>query len=98
MSGGSLSYLCYKEFPEICGYTNEMEEVEKCLLKNGYTDIAKDVRRLIEYIESARNRVEVLSENLFDVFHTVEWFFSGDIGDDTFKKHLEEYRRGKTDD
>ena len=49
MSGGSHNYLCYTEFPEIMNRTSDMVDVEKELIKLGYTDIAKDVRRLIEY-------------------------------------------------
>ena len=67
MSGGSLGYLYNKEFPEVCNYIDEMETVEKELISQGYTDIAKDVRRLIEYCLTAKNRIGVLFENLSDV-------------------------------
>ena len=29
MSGGSLSYLYNKQFPEVCNYIDEMKKVEK---------------------------------------------------------------------
>lgn len=94
MSGGSLNYLCYAEFPEILGKTAEMEEAEEILLKMGYTDIAKDVRRLIEYCKSSENRISVLFEQLEDVFHDVEWYHSADISKTTLIKRLENYRKG----
>lgn len=95
MSGGSLKYLCYKEPEELFNYTGELEDVENILLRYGYTDIARDVRRLIEYIKSAHVRIDVLSEQLKDVFHAVEWRESCDYGDDTLIEHLELYRTGK---
>lgn len=95
MSGGSLSYLYNKEFPEVCNYIDEMETVEKELISQGYTDIAKDVRRLIEYCLTAKNRIGVLFENLSDVFHAVEWRYSSDYGDKKMLEAFDEYRKGK---
>ena len=71
MSGGSLSYLYNKEFPEVCNYIDEMKKVEKELISQGYTDIARDVRRLIEYCLTAENRISVLFDNLSDVSRSV---------------------------
>lgn len=94
MSGGSHNYLCYTEMPDIIGKTEDMEDIENELIKLGYSDIAKDVRRLIEYCNSAKVRIEVLFEQLEDVFHDVEWYCSADIGKETLIKRLEEYRKG----
>jgi hypothetical protein len=93
MSGGSLNYLCYKQPEELFHYIDEMERVETELIKQGAVDIAKDVRRLIEYIKTAEIRIGVLSERLNGVFHAVEWWKSGDFGDDSLAKALENYRR-----
>ena len=98
MSGGSLNYLCYKSPEELFHYIAEMEEVEAELITRNAMDIAKDVRRLIEYIKTAENRIGVLSEQLNNVFHAVEWWQSGDIGDDSMLKALENYRMNKTAD
>lgn len=99
MSGGSLSYLYNKQFPEVCNYIGEMKKVEKELISQGYTDIARDVRRLIEYCLTAENRISVLFDNLSDVFHAVEWYYSSDYGKDTLIEELDRYRAGqfKTD-
>ncbi len=94
MSGGSLNYLCYAEFPEMLGKTAEMEEAEETLLEMGYTDIAKDVRRLIEYCKSAENRISVLFEQLEDVLHDIEWYHSADIDKKTLIERLEKHRKG----
>ena len=92
MSGGSHNYLCYAEIPDILSRTSDMESMEQSLLSLGYTDIAKDVRRLIEYCLSAENRISVLFEQLEDVFHAIEWYDSGDIGKESLIERLEQYR------
>lgn len=96
MSGGSHNYLCYAETHELLeGYRiRDMEEMEQCLIVMGYVDIAKDVRRLIEYCLSAENRIGVLFEQLENVFHDIEWNHSADIGNETLIKTLEKYRKG----
>lgn len=54
MSGGSYDYLFCKETCELFNYSNirTLEEMESRFLGLGYDDIAKDFRRLIEYIKS----------------------------------------------
>ena len=75
MSGGSFGYLCYKDVPELMepSSISNLEIMVQHLQLYGYEDIARDTQRLIEYIRSASIRIEVLSENLNDVFHAVEW-------------------------
>lgn len=92
MSGGSLNYLCYKGPDELFNYIEEMEAVELVLLGHGAQDIARDVRRLIEYVKSAEIRIAVLAENLRGVFKAVEWYSSGDYGKDSLLDQLEKYR------
>ena len=94
MSGGSYDYLFCKETCELFSYSNirTLEEMESRFLELGYDDIAKDFRRLIEYIKSANNRVEVLGNQLNNLMHDIEWYDSGDIGKDTLAKRVEEYR------
>ena len=93
MSGGSHNYLCFSEMPDIISRISDMEEMEQELISLGYKDIAKDTRRLIEYCISAENRISVLFEQLQDVFHAIEWFDSGDIGEETLIKEFEKYRK-----
>lgn len=93
MSGGCLNYLCYKEPEELYHCISDLEEAEDFLLKEGYLDVAKDVRRLIEYINSSKNRIEVLQENLKDVFKAVDWCMSGDYGKERVKDAVERYRK-----
>jgi hypothetical protein len=96
MSGGSFGYLCYKDVPELMepSSISNLEIMVQHLQLYGYEDIARDTQRLIEYIRSASIRIEVLSENLNDVFHAVEWHESGDTGRETMIAELEKYRNG----
>lgn len=96
MSGGSFGYLCYKDVPELMepSSISNLEIMVQHLQEYGYEDIARDTQRLIEYIQSASIRIEVLSENLNDVFHAVEWHESGDISRETMIERLENYRNG----
>ena len=96
MSCGSFGYLCYKDVPELMepSSISNLEIMVQHLQLYGYEDIARDTQRLIEYIRSASIRIEVLSENLNDVFHAVEWHESGDTGRETMIAELEKYRNG----
>ena len=99
MSGGSMSYLYDKDVsylfrPE---YLEHLEAAEAMLLCSGYKDIAKDVRWLIEYVNSAENRIGVLFDMLRNVFHALEWYCSADYGKDSLVRELEKYRRGDGD-
>ena len=95
MSGGYFDYLCFKEFPDCINQIKTMEEMEQELIKRGYTDIAEDIRRLIEYCLSAENRIRVLFEKLSPVFHDIEWYYSGDISEKSLIAELEKYRKGE---
>ena len=57
MSGGSYDYLYCKECHELFAYSNvrTLEEMESRFLELGYEDVAKDFRRLIEYIKYLNN-------------------------------------------
>ena len=96
MSGGSLNYLYNKEPSELFHRIDDLESVEYELLKRGAKDIARDVRRLIEYIEAAENRIGVLSEQLHDIMHAVEWRLSYDYGEDDLQHEIEAYREEAT--
>ena len=99
MSGGSWNYLYTKEIDDLMQYSNieTLEEMADYLNQNGYEDVAKDTMRLVEYIKSAKIRVETLFEMLSPVFKAVEWYCSGDWGKDRVGKAIEEYRNGNGD-
>ena len=99
MSGGSWDYLYAEEIDDLMQY-RDIELLGKMadyLNQNGYEDVAKDTRRLVEYIKSAKIRVETLFEMLSPIFKAVELYCSGDWGKDRVGKAIEEYRNGKGD-
>lgn len=97
MSGGSYDYLFCKEAEELFKRDNvrALEDMEERLIEFDFIDVAKDFRRLIEYIKSASIRVEVLGDQLKELMHDIEWFDSGDIGMDDLAVCVEKYRSGK---
>ena len=99
MSGGSWNYLYLKEIDDLMQRSNieTLEEMADYLNQNGYEDVAKDTRRLVEYIRSAKIRVETLFEMLSPVFKAVEWYYSADWGKYKVDEAIEEYRNGKGD-
>jgi len=99
MSGGSYDYLYLKETEDLfkLDNINYLSDMAVVLSKEGYEDVSRDVVRLIEYIKSAWNRVDVLREQLSDVMRSVEWFDSLDFDLDTLKEHIEMYRLDKKD-
>lgn len=93
MSGGSLNYLYFKDAAELMNAVADLEVVEAELLHTFEAkDVAKDVRRLIEYINSANNRISVLAEQLKEVMHAIEWYDSGDYGRESVNRCLNDYR------
>ena len=92
MSGGSLNYLYCKDPCELYDHISDLEQAENYLLSEGYMDVARDVRRLIEYVITSRNRIDVLQENLKEVFKSIEWYQSADSGKDRVERAVEEYR------
>ena len=59
--------------------------------------MAKDTQRLVEYIKSASIRIETLFEALSPVFKAVEWFDSGDWGEETLNNEILKYRNARLD-
>lgn len=94
MSGGSYNYLFCKEASYLLDNVGDLEDMSEILIKEGYEDVALDMCRLVEYIKSAKIRIDVLSHQLSGVMKAVEWYDSCDIGKDTLKERIEEYRRG----
>lgn len=92
MSGGSINYLYCKDPAELFDCAIDIEDMTETLIKLNYLDVAKDMTRLAEYIKTARNRVEVLSEQLKPIMRAVEYYVSCDISEDTLKERIEEYR------
>lgn len=99
MSGGSWNYLCCKDIDELMnGSSIELlQDMVDRLNSAGFKDVAKDTQRLVEYIKSAKIRIETLFEALSPVFKAVEWFDSGDWGEETLNNEVLKYRKSNID-
>ncbi|MBP5413663.1 MAG: hypothetical protein ILN61_00225 [Lachnospiraceae bacterium] len=93
MSGGSFNYLYCKEVTDLMNSASDLEEMSEILTREGYEDVARDMRRLIEYIKSAQIRIGVLAEQLRDIMKAVEWYEDCDIGKETLNTKIEAYRQ-----
>lgn len=99
MSGGSWNYLFCKDIDELMNgsSTELLQDMADRLNSAGFEDVAKDTQRLVEYIKSARIRIETLFETLSPVFKAVEWFDSGDWGEETLNNEVLKYRKSNID-
>ena len=94
MSGGSFNYIYCRDAEKLFDSRSiaDLASIEEILLQHNEMDVAKDVRRLIEYIKSARNRVEVLHQQLAPVLKAAEWFEDCDVSEDSMRRAIEKYR------
>ena len=74
---------------------DDVEDMVDRLNSAGFKDVAKDTQRLVEYIKSASIRIETLFETLSPVFKAVEWFDSGDWGEETLNNEILKYRNAR---
>lgn len=74
-----------------------LQDMAERLNSAGFEDVAKDTRRLVEYIKSASIRIETLFEALSPVFKAVEWLDSGDWGEKTLNDEILKYRNARID-
>lgn len=77
--------------------TELLQDMVDRLNSAGFKDAAKDTQRLVEYIKSASIRIETLFETLSPVFKAVEWFDSGDWGEETLNNEILKYRNARLD-
>ena len=99
MSGGSWNYLYCKDIDKLMNgsSTELLQDMVDRLNSAGFKDIAQDTQRLVEYIKSASIRIETLFEALSPVFKAVEWFDSGDWGEETLNNEVLKYRKSNID-
>lgn len=99
MSGGSWNYLYSKDIEELMNDSTIelLQDMSDRLVALGYTDVAQDTQRLTEYIKSANIRIETLFEMLSPIFKAVEWFDSGDWGEETLNNEVLKYRKSNFD-
>jgi len=93
MSGGSFDYLCVKDTSDILEYLNQLEDMANALSELGYADdAAKEATELLLVCRKFNVRADTIMRNMSGVFKAMEWWRSGDYGEDSFKEALKEYR------
>jgi hypothetical protein len=94
MSGGSYNYLCKVYDPEdIFSHMGDLRAMADRLAGLGYAqDAAAETEDLICMINQARIRIATRMDRLREVWHDVEWWDSGDNGEDQLKQELVKYR------
>lgn len=93
MSGGAFDYLYCKEAEQLFGSPSQLQEMADRLAGLPYAaDAAKDAYDLLAIVTSQLVRVEAAQRRLADVFYAVEWWDSGDSGEDAVRKALAKYR------
>ena len=92
MSGGSYNYLCYKDADELFNEIETLEAMTTRLTELDHIDAAKETFQAIQIIRQAVVRVGVIKERLNGVWRAVEWYDSADVGIDSVRKSVGEYR------
>ena len=94
MSGGSYNYLYGNSVGSLLDEEVTIQAMADRLAGLGYADdAAKETQDLLLSIRQFKNRIGTMSERLSGVWQTIEWWDSGDSGEETFKKALMEYRK-----
>lgn len=84
MSGGSFNYDCFKisQFAE--DLQNRIDENDKTDDNDSMFASTKVPENLLISLQEAQKIIELAGK----LAHDIEWFYSGDIGEDTLKKRL----------
>lgn len=94
MSGGSYDYLYRRDVSEwLAGPPADAQRMADRLAELGYHDAAVAMNDLIVQSRIAKARMEPLLVRLAPVMKSVEWLDSGDWGQDSIDKAMEEFRR-----
>ena len=101
MSGGSYEYLFAKEAygnggprsMSIWDFEAELGHMMERLAELGYAeDAARETEDLRAIMRQAQVRMQARIDRLRGVWHAVEWWESGDSGEDGVREELAKYR------
>lgn len=99
MSGGSYSYLYCKSFDQLVDDDCELEEMANRLAGLGYAeDAARETKDMLLLIRRTKKEFEDKMLRLADVWQAIEWWDSGDWGEDQAKEALAKYRAERAQD
>ncbi len=88
MSGGSYNYLCFHS-RGLDFHRGDIGAMAERLEGLGYAfEVTADTRKVLALLDEA----EVVAKRLEDVWHDVEWWDSGDCGEERVRKTVAEYQ------
>lgn len=93
MSGGSYDYLCFADGDTLRGKEEDLKRMADRLSALGYADdAAAETMDLLLTLRQQRVYVQSVIDRLSGVWRSVEWWDSGDSGEDGLEFHLRRYR------
>jgi hypothetical protein len=93
MSGGSFDYLCFKDAGQLMERQDLLETMADALAKLGYAqDVARETQDLLLDYRAFYSRAQARIERLEAIWRAIEWWYSCDTSEATFKVVLQEWR------
>lgn len=94
MSGGSYGYLYRdQELGDLLGRQDDLRRMADRLAGLGdAADAAAETEELLVMLRQWQIRAEVRARRLADVWHAIEWWDSGDSGENRVREALAAYR------
>lgn len=93
MSGGSYNYLCFVDIDDIFNREFDLSTMRDRLAGLGYAqDAAAETEDLILILRQVRVRLQARIDRLEGVWRAVEWWDSGDSGEEALMQELNRYR------
>jgi hypothetical protein len=93
VSGGSFEYLCYcDDLSDLMGKRHYLGQMVDALAIHGAEDAAAETENLRALLAQTNVRVEVALKRLAPVWKAMEWWQSGDYGENQFHESVAEYR------
>ena len=93
MSGGAFDYLSFKEPHEYISAENAPYVARAIDILNSLNR-TKEATMLTKLLEHGA-KVETLGNAVKDILYSIEWYASGDIGEEELIKELDEYLQAR---
>lgn len=90
MSGGSYDYLC-RNTDDLSSRVYLVERMRDTLTQMGYSRAAEDTEAVLRHLRAAVEQ----AEQLYDVWHAVEWYASNDYSREQVDDAVAEYAPGE---
>lgn len=95
MSGGHFNYVCFEAEENPFKALPDLRNMETCLRSHNKQLAADEVLKYILMIETAQHRLEVAHKHFNNLLFAVEWWASGDWGEEDVDRAYDEMIKGK---